>query len=165
MRRLMSAGALFDLPVSPFWRGLVGALTSLALLVLAMWWQASSADGKPLTHGMLAGLALACCGAPWLRLFSPPCRLRMCASGWERALRGSDRWEAGSLVVALDTGFSMLLRFDPAGEGPGRGRVWLAVDRRATGPTWHALRCAVYSAPPHPITDLPAERRHPSRTP
>jgi hypothetical protein len=161
----MSAGALFDLPASLFWRVLAWGLSCLSLLVLALWWLSPLPDGPPVVQALLAGLALVCSTLPTWRLFSPPCSLRLRASGWEWALRTSDHWQAGSLVVALDIGFAMLLRFDADGAGRGRGRVWLAVDRHATGSTWHALRCAVYSAPLHPVIDLPAERRHPSRTP
>ena len=161
----MAAAALFELPASRFWRGLAWLLSVGSMSVLGLWWAAAStADASSARLG-LAVLAGVCCAAPGWRLFSPPCRLRLRASGWELAPRDSADFEAGSLVVALDVGFAMLLRFDATAPSRGRRRRWLAVDRSATAAAWHALRCAVYSAPFPPAMDLPAERRHTSRTP
>ena len=161
----MATPAPFELPASSFWRGLSWLLSGSSLLVLGLWWAAPSTDEAFVSRPLMGVLALLCCAAPGWRLFSPPCTLRLRASGWEWAPGDSGQWEAGSLVVALDLGFSMLLRFDATGPGKGRRRVWLAVDRRATASTWHALRCAVYSSPTSSTLDPPAERRHPSRPP
>ena len=48
----------------------------------------------------------------------------------------------GELLVAIDLGQWMLLRFVPHGQRRAR---WLPVQRRGLEPQWHALRCAVHS--------------------
>jgi len=48
----------------------------------------------------------------------------------------------GELLVAIDLGPWMLLRFLPDGQ---RRVRWLPVQRRGLESQWHALRCAVHS--------------------
>lgn len=63
---------------------------------------------------------------------------------------------AGQLKVVIDLGSWMLLRFvqtEPAVLSAGwrcglRPQSCLAVQRKGLEPTWHALRCAVYSSRP-----------------
>lgn len=55
--------------------------------------------------------------------------------------------QAGRLVVALDLGSWLLLRFVP--EGAWRGR-WVPVQRRGHELAWHGLRATVYCARPVP---------------
>jgi hypothetical protein len=52
----------------------------------------------------------------------------------------------GSLRVMVDLGAWMLLCVDPA---PARARAWVAVGAARAGPSWHALRAAVYSRGPN----------------
>jgi membrane protein YdbS with pleckstrin-like domain len=51
----------------------------------------------------------------------------------------------GELIVAIDLGPWMLLRFTP---GAGSRARWLPVQRRGLEAQWHALRCAVYAPRP-----------------
>ncbi len=54
----------------------------------------------------------------------------------------------GDLLVALDLGAFLLLRFVPEGRaGPGAVR-WIPIERRGLEREWHAFRCAVYSPRP-----------------
>jgi hypothetical protein len=160
----VSGGLLTELPVSPAWAWLVRGLSCLAVLVLVSWWAAAPPDFPTDLRVLLSCLALVCCGLPWVGCFAPACRLRFDPTGCALATDAAE-WQAGRMSVALDFGPCMLLRFDPAGSTLGRRRAWLAVDRRSTGAGWHALRGAVYSPPPIPVPDLPAERRLPPRSP
>ncbi len=60
----------------------------------------------------------------------------------------------GELQVLLDFGpaLLMLMRLAPPGTRP--HRVWMVLTREQVGPTWHALRAAIYSR--RPTTDEPA---------
>jgi hypothetical protein len=61
--------------------------------------------------------------------------------------------DAGGLVVAMDFGAWMLLRFVPDSATMLRPGVWLPVQRLGHEPAWHSLRCTVYCARP---VSLPA---------
>jgi len=56
--------------------------------------------------------------------------------------------ETGRLVVAVDFGVWMLLRFIPDGATVLHRGTWLPVQRRGHETAWHALRCTVYCARP-----------------
>jgi uncharacterized membrane protein len=87
-------------------------------------------------------------------------RLRPVSLRWD-----SQRWhlgplpttghepDAGRLVVAMDFGAWMLLRFIPDSATVLRPGVWLPVQRLGHEPAWHSLRCTVYCARP---VSLPA---------
>src|SRR5882724_10143686 len=79
-----------------------------------------------------------------------PQSLRWDTQGWHlgsSALLGREP-HPGQVVVALELGFWMLLRFVHQ-QGPWWCRsTWLPVQRQGHRAEWHALRCAVYSARP-----------------
>lgn len=87
-------------------------------------------------------------------------RLRPVSLRWD-----SQRWhlgpltttwhehDAGRLLVAIDFGAWMLLRFIPDSATVLRPGVWLPVQRLGHEPAWHSLRCTVYCARP---VSLPA---------
>lgn len=82
-------------------------------------------------------------------------RLRPVSLRWD-----SQRWhlgpltttghepDAGRLVVVMDFGAWMLLRFLPDSATMLRPGVWLPVQRLGHEPAWHSLRCTVYCARP-----------------
>ena len=55
---------------------------------------------------------------------------------------------SGDLLVALDLGAFLLLRFVPEGRSEPRAVRWIPVERRGLEREWHAFRCAVYSPRP-----------------
>ena len=54
----------------------------------------------------------------------------------------------GELLVALDLGSFLLLRFRPDGRSGPVAVRWIPVGRRGLEREWHAFRCAVYSPRP-----------------
>jgi hypothetical protein len=54
--------------------------------------------------------------------------------------------ESGHIRVMVDLGTWMLLHLDAAPAGAG---AWVAVGAARAGPSWHALRAAVYSRGPN----------------
>ena len=62
------------------------------------------------------------------------------------------RWllegQEGGVVLMMDLGAWLLLRFDP--DAPAARRQWVAVSRSAAGAALHGLRAAVYCRPPEP---------------
>jgi len=60
----------------------------------------------------------------------------------------------GELLVIVDLGPWMLLRFDA---GPGAPSQWLSAHQGSVKPRWHALRCAVYSPRPAATPDASVE--------
>ena len=55
---------------------------------------------------------------------------------------------SGELLVALDLGSFLLLRFLAEGRSGPRAVRWIPVERRGLEREWHAFRCAVYSPRP-----------------
>ena len=60
---------------------------------------------------------------------------------------------SGEVVVAIDLGSLILLRFTPNTVSRWRYATWIAVTRRGLETHWHALRCALYS--PRPSQAVP----------
>ena len=89
----------------------------------------------------------------------PALILRWDGQLWQIGRAGSvpDEPVPGDLVVTVDLGPWMLLRFEPAVPDRRRRVIWLPVQRRGIEPHWHALRCAVYSPRPPVTTDAGAE--------
>jgi hypothetical protein len=80
----------------------------------------------------------------------PAAVLQWDASGWrlEAGRAGEAAALVGTIVVCVDFGAWLLLRFIPAAhQGPARS-TWLPVGRHSLGPKWHEFRCAVYSPRP-----------------
>jgi len=67
---------------------------------------------------------------------------------------------SGDLLVALDLGSFLLLRFLPEGRSGARAVRWIPVERRGLEREWHAFRCAVYSPRPAAGASV-ADPRHP----
>ena len=87
------------------------------------------------------------CLVPLIRL--RPSTLRWDGQSWH--LGPGEGAPSGRLGVAIDLGEWMLLRFT----SEGRVTSWIPVQRQGLEPSWHALRCAVYS--PRPTPAAPAD--------
>ena len=127
------------------WRSAVWALALAAAVALAAWLGAR--DEPPAAWAALGGVL---CAVVWLASSLarvPAMDLRWDGQAWhlKRGRVAPAATVPGHIVVAMDLGLWMLLRFEP-GTPVGRTRaVWLPVQRRGIEPQWHALRCAVYS--------------------
>lgn len=160
-----------DIPLQRGWPRAIAILVATAAAVGLAWWLIPEQDiAPPLRLGLAAaalisvGLAVRVAGSAGGR------RLRWDGADWWFGRPGEipDHMEIGRLRVMLDLSAFMLLSFKPL-QAQARPRVqWIAVQRRGLDAHWHALRCAVYSAPPQasPLTpgDLPrsASPRPPS---
>lgn len=98
----------------------------------------------------------------WLALLLVPGAVGLAASLWRvfpvtlafdgsswllgSADRENDAPIAGELLLSLDLGAWVLLRFVPSSRGGGARPQWLPVQFSATENQWHALRCAIYSS-------------------
>jgi hypothetical protein len=130
-----------------FWRGAVIALAAVAAAALTAWLTTGEAP-----IGMAGGFGAATALAAILALTAsllrvPACDLRWNGSTWTLARKGAEP-VTGALLVAVDLGGWMLLRFIPA--RPATLGVWLPVQRRGLESQWHALRCSVYAPQPAP---------------
>ena len=149
----MRAAPAFQVTVDRFgsWRLTHLVMASLTTAVLSAWFLGRH---EPVA---LAGVAAA--AVVWLAFAASslrrlaPFSLRWDTQRWHLgsrcgADRGTDGMLPGQLVVALDLGGWMLLKFVPEPGTPRTGTVWLALQRRGLESRWHALRCAVYGARP-----------------
>jgi len=161
-----------DAPTSRLWRrGLLGIWSATAV-VLASWlfiaWRNSDLDtARSLTAGLSAVVWL------WARPAKPVLHLTLTwdGHGWHchnAAIHPATHADPQpcELGVAIDLGAWLLLRLRPIAQGPSwRRRVrWVALLESDVGPTWHSLRCALYSArrmtvPEPALTPPPAENR------
>jgi hypothetical protein len=135
------------------WRAAAVLLVSVATAAVAAWLVHS--HGMTVVWGLLGLLA-----SSSVAVLVHAWRLRPVSLRWD-----SQRWhlgpsattgrepEAGRLVVAMDFGAWMLLRFIPDSATLLRPGTWLPVQRLGHEPAWHALRCTVYCARP---VSLPA---------
>ena len=126
------------------------ALLSAAAATLAAWLRSADAStsGASFVSMGLAGAALVAGAAPLLRC--PARSLRWDTAQWHLGPAGTagDEPHTGRLVVAIDLGGWMLLRFEHDLTRRWRRITWLPVQRRGLESQWHALRCAVYCARP-----------------
>ncbi len=131
------------------WRATVLALATTVCGVMAAWWLAYPRP-VPMSVSLLCavGVVAAVVGAlPSLRL--PPIALRRRGGLWQLQ-RGVGPSESGEVMIALDLGSFMLLRFIP---DAARGRArWVALQRRGLERQWHELRCAVHAPRPRART-------------
>lgn len=135
------------------WRAGTLALAATVCTTLASWWLAHPA---PAPAWVVAVTVSGMLGAAWgtlPSLLARPLTLRRTAGQWQLAAGhvAPGPAVAGDLLVALDLGAWMLLRFIPDAAG-GRAR-WVAVQRRGLEPQWHALRCAVHAPRPKQPAD------------
>jgi hypothetical protein len=106
-------------------------------------WLAARADLGASAVALPAAAAVAAGMATLTLLRGAPAELQWSDAGWR--LGGV----AGSVVVCLDLGGWVLLRFMPRGARAPWRAVWLPLSATGTSPgAWHALRCALRAAPP-----------------
>lgn len=129
-------------------RLVLGGLTCASVVAAAVW---ATQRGDASGWAVLALVSIGSMGSlllPALRLRDR--HLRWDGQAWHLAAtdRSAGPAVVGQLAVALDFGDWMLLRFDSASASASASRQWLPVSRAAIGPSWHALRCAVYAPRP-----------------
>jgi hypothetical protein len=117
---------------------------------MAAWlWTSPLGEGGWARVGVAAGvLAIIALAASLLR--SAQLVLRWDGTRWSVSspVASAIAPASGDLLVALDLGSFLLLRFLPEGKsGPAAVR-WIPVERRGLEREWHAFRCAVYSPRP-----------------
>lgn len=138
----MHAAPSVEIVVARFgvWRVATLLLAALVIGAMSLWWSAHLAPRPAwLSAAAALGVIVAVIGAATTMA---PLVLRASGGQWQLA-RNAEPAVSGEVMVALDLGAWMLLRFTP-GAGVGRAR-WIAVQRRGLEPQWHALRCAVYA--------------------
>jgi len=115
---------------------------------VAVWWTGAQLGGAGawLAFGSLVlGLV-----AAWVArgaLARLALRLGWDGSRWRLQAPGSDD-RLGSVVLMLDLGAWMLVRFTVADARPGRGVVWLPLSQRVATDVWPALRVALHAPQP-----------------
>ena len=137
------------------WRVAVSLLAMLGVAVMTAWLILRE---PPLTSpsslfAALAASALAVLGAAAAR--TPTADLRWDGGAWHLGQPSAEP-VAGDLIVAIDLGPWMLLRFSPSALDARPRTTWLPVQRSGLESQWHALRCAVYSPRPAAAEDTPA---------
>ena len=151
----MHASPPFHMTVHRYgvWRAVAVCLVALTTAAMAAWLIHSHVTTLVWSVlGLLVSASVAVLAHAW--------RLRAVSLRWD-----SQRWhlgpstttghepDSGRLVVAMDFGAWMLLRFIPDSATVLRPGVWLPVQRLGHEPAWHSLRCTVYCARP---VSLPA---------
>lgn len=159
----MRASPAFSVTVERFtlWRVAL-ALWLMATIAVLMTWAWLSAPSWSIQAGAAAlVLTLVTGWAAWGQASGEPWRLHWDRQGWHCARLGAtqETLAAGSVVVAMDLGVWMLLRFTDREAGR---TCWIAVQRRGLEAQWHALRCAVYSPRPEAggLPDDPSDPLH-----
>jgi hypothetical protein len=152
----MRASPAFQVNLQHFtlWRAAVAVLALMAF-ACTLAWCASGTEARSIAVWVLSHSLAVCLAVTALKAArSNPLSLRWDTLNWRLGPMASVGEEptAGQLTVVMDLGSWMLLRFvqtEPAvhrfGWHPQR---CLAVQRKGLEPTWHALRCAVYSSRP-----------------
>jgi hypothetical protein len=151
------------------WRGAV-AFVVLADVGVMLGWAMSRDEPLSLSGIAVLGLvAIALVGMAVTLVWSRPVVLRWDGRQWwwtaesRRSAPSFDPAAARPCVidVALDLGSWLMLRVRPAGMSPDR-TLWLPVQRRGFGASWHGLRCALYAPPPPDNADV-AEAGEPAQ--
>ena len=129
------------------WRAVTTLLATSAVGVALAW---AAAPGGPRNPAMLAAIAGVILGVAGLCLSQwriPAMHLRWDQRAWQLSSSSSalDEPLGGSMLVCLDFGSWMLLRFVPEGRNGWRHASWLPAQRSACVGQWHELRCALYS--------------------
>jgi hypothetical protein len=148
----MRASAPFQVTIRSFgyWRAAVACLLAASagsMIAFAMAHGESAPAAWRLT-GLALSIAIVLGGAGLLRC--PPMSLRWDGQCWHLgpAASAGEEPASGRVVVCLDLGAWMLLRFEHEVTVRGAHIRWLPVQRRGMEAHWHALRCAVYSSRP-----------------
>jgi hypothetical protein len=135
-----------------WWRAGVGLLALLALLAIAAW-SFGGREGLPaLISASVLVVTLVIAASAALLMRCPALSLRWDTQCWHvgpPSSLGEEPW-TGQIVVAVDFGGWMLLRFRRESGAVGDRATWIPVQRAGLGTAWHAFRCAVYSARPEP---------------
>ena len=128
------------------WRAGIGSALALVWGVLIAWavahWRAQGPVTAVLTAAAIAAATSAAFAARLLRV--RPFSLRWDGRCWYLSPSAALSEDAvpGEVHAAIDCGRWLLLRFEPERRGTSQ---WLPVQRRGLEPSWHGLRCAVYS--------------------
>ena len=147
----MRAAPAFHVSLHRFgvWRAAVIALAVVVAAALTAWLMTGEAPVGMASGPGAAAVLTALVALTLSLLRTPPCDLRWDGSAWTLGRTGCEP-SPGALLVAVDLGGWMLLRFIPA--APARA-IWLPVQRLGLEAQWHALRCSVYSPRPAPAAD------------
>lgn len=124
---------------SPGWVAFVSGCAALAAAQVLAWtamWLEWDPDAT-ITAAALGALAAALAFGIWAWRAQPPGDLAFDGAGWHW------RHQPGRPRLAIDLQSWILLQFEP--NGTDQRRVWIAASRRGAGPSWTALRAALYS--------------------
>ncbi len=125
-------------------------LMAAAAIALAAWAWAVVGQGEAARAWLALPLLLPIIGAAGWRGEANG-RLVLDGGAWcFEAAAADPAPQAGELVVAVDLGDWMLLRFRPDGVRWPRNRRWFALSRSDMPADWQAFRRAVYSPRPSP---------------
>ncbi|MGY4830569.1 hypothetical protein ACVNIS_18505 [Sphaerotilaceae bacterium SBD11-9] len=148
----MHASPPFQMIVRRFglWRAASTLLVCAAAVVLAAWAQRAVEFHLAAVCLTLAVLLVSCVTILRHAWRLRPASLRWDTQRWHLGPVGTAGHEpgVGSLMVALDLGAWMLLRFVPEEGSPLRRGTWLPVQRFGHERAWPALRATVYCARP-----------------
>jgi hypothetical protein len=152
----MRASPAFQVNLQHFllWRVAVAILAVMAFGCTAAWCASGTVPRSPAVWALANSAALILVWVAVRAARTTALSLRWDSLNWRLGPIATVGEEplAGQLTVLLDLGSWMLLRFvqtEPAVRRYGlRPQRCLAVQRRGLEPSWHALRCAVYSSRP-----------------
>ncbi len=157
----MRTSPAIDVELTRFgvWRTAIALLAAAALAAVWAWWSTLNTS-QPRNSGIALLAALVTLSLVIIALAASLSSVRCTALRWNgqswsiqrmrRNLAAAGEPLAGEIVVAIDLGLWMLLRFEPATRGARLRIVWLPVQRGGIEAQWHALRCALYSPRPAP---------------
>jgi hypothetical protein len=136
------------------WHGLLVACIALSGAGVLNW-MASMASRQPVAAAValvISGVCVVCALGLW-RTSAMSLRWDTCTWHVGSAFQVGEEPHRVDLLVAIDLGAWMLLKFIERTDSR-RARVhWVPVQRRGMESSWHALRCAVYSSRPSPGQD------------
>ncbi|HET7795434.1 MAG TPA: hypothetical protein VFL64_18760 [Rhizobacter sp.] len=148
----MHASPPFQMIVRRFgvWQAALVLLVCAAAMVLAAWAQRAIEVHLAAVCIALAVLVLSSVATLFHALHLRPASLRWDTQRWHLGPMATAGHEpgAGRLMVALDLGAWMLLRFVPEEGSRWHRGTWLPVQRLGHEASWPALRTTVYCARP-----------------
>jgi hypothetical protein len=137
----------------PRWRLALAVLSVLSALIVVLWWIYKALNTpSPWTLGLVLTVWVLTGWAAWQswRLRTPDCiSIQWSGAQWT-VIDCSCRASTGEVVVVMDLGGWMLLRFEPDRHALTtlRKPVWIPLSEQRLPQHWHALRCAVHGARP-----------------
>lgn len=141
--------ARFELPSRDAPRAVGSLLCAAAAAAAVAWFCQRNLIAAQVPAALSAVASGVLCLLAWQRKSS---LLRWDGECWHYAAdAAAERDErAGELIVALDLGRCLLLRFRPSAKRAERVEThWIYAERGDAPAHWHALRCAVYSPRPN----------------